>query len=350
MSFLLKNKKEPQNLLFTKLKENFEHHFQSCEPFRNYCVDFNKFTPEKLNSFNDLYMIPQISTAVFKAMDVCSVDKESCKCCKSSGTKGTVSKIYRDKQTVQAFLDSIVEQANLMYGLTADNCVIYNLGPSEEEAGDVWIAYAMGFLKTVYESYNFMHGGVLESDKLIEALKNHTSEKRIVMLGAPALFVRIFEIMETKGIHLNLPNDALLLTAGGWKSRTGDTMSREALNSLITKYFGIGDSQIYDVYNQVESNTPFFECRYHHKHVPAGFLMIVRDPRTLEKLEDGKEGLVTFLDSSSNSYPAFVLTDDIGYVTEGCECGIKGQIFHYVRRVNTVETKGCAMKLDQKVQ
>ena len=77
--------------------------------------------------------------------------------------------------------------------------------------------------------------------------------------------------------------------------------------------------------------------------------MIVRDPRTFEKLDDGKEGVITFLDSSSNSYPAFVVTDDIGYVTNGCDCGLNGQVFHYVRRVETVETKGCAMKLDQKI-
>ena len=336
---------------FSKIKKSFEYHYTHCESYRNYCQHgYEEFTPEDLNQFEDLYKIPQISTAIFKTLDVCSTDKDSCKCCKSSGTKGTVSKIYRDKQTVQAFQNSIVEQANLMYGLTTDNCVIYNLGPSEEEAGDIWIAYVMGFLKNVYESYNFMHGGVLESDKLIDAVKNHTSKKRIVLLGAPALFIRVFEFMETKGIHLSLPDDALFLTAGGWKSRTGDTMSREALNELITKYFGIGESQIFDIYNQVESNTLFFECRYHHKHIPTDFLMIIRDPRTLEKLDDGQEGLVTFLDPGSNSYPAFVMTDDIGYVTEGCECGFKGQIFHYVRRVKTVETKGCAMKLDQNLK
>lgn len=344
------DEKSIQDYTFTKIKESFEYHYQQCESYRRFCTQGHKFSPESLNEFDDLEKIPQISTAVFKSIDVCSVDKNSCKCCKSSGTKGTVSKIYRDDQTIQSFLHSICENVKEMYDLTPENCVIYNLGPSEEEAGDVWIAYVTGFLKRVFETYHFLRAGVLETDELIEKIKDINTRKRVVLLGAPTLFVRLFEKMEDGNIHIQLPDDAIMLTAGGWKNKAGDTMSRTAFSELIKNYFGIGENQYFDLYNQVESNTLFCECQYHNKHVPAGHLIIVRDPRTLEKMEDGKEGLITFLDATSNSYPAFVMTDDIGYVTRECECGRKGQVFHYVRRARSVEAKGCAMKLDQNIK
>lgn len=349
MADFLVDETEMQEYTFSEIKKSFEHHFRHCESYRRFCEEGYHITPADLYSFADLEKIPQIPTAVFKSIDICSVEKETCKCCKSSGTKGAVSKIYRNKQTVRAFLESVLREAKRMYGLTAENCVIYDLGPAEEEAGDVWLVYAMGFLRNAVESFHFMQQGVLETGRLLEMMQKHNSAKRIVLLGPPAFYVRVFEYMEETGMQLQLPESTLLLTAGGWKSKSGDTMSRETLNALIVKYLGIGEAQIYDVYNQVESNTPFFECRCHNKHVPEGFHIIVRDPRTFEPLAEGREGVVTFLDPSSDSYPAFVTTDDIGFVTSACPCGRKGQVFHYVRRVKTVETKGCAMKLDQKM-
>ena len=347
MTNTFKDEKSIQEYTFSKIKENFEHHYHNCESYRRYCETEYNFTPANINSIEDLYKIPQIPTSIFKSIDVCSVDKNSCRCCKSSGTKGFVSKIYRDEYTIQAFLDGIIREAKDLYDFSPDNSVVLNLGPSEEESGDVWIAYAMAFLKNAFETYNYMHSGVLEINQFIKKLQNYNFEKKVVILGAPALLVKVFNYMESSGIKLKLPGETILLTAGGWKNKDGNTMVREEMSKLVMKYLSISDSRNFDVYNQVESNTAFFECKYHNKHIPEGVLVIIRDPRTLEKLEDGKQGVITFLDSSSNSYPAYVITDDIGYVTNGCDCGYKGQIFHYIRRVKTVETKGCAMKLDQ---
>ena len=348
MSYSFKDENELKDYTFSEIKKSFEYHYQNCDQYRKFC-DLHKINPDKLSSFEDLYSIPQIPTAVFKSVDVCSVDKGTCKCCQSSGTKGIVSKIYRDEKTIRAFLGSIIDIVRDSYGIKNDNCIIYNLGPKEEEAGDLWIAYAMGFLRYEFETYNFVHSGLLQSEKMIEQLKDHDNSKRMVLLGAPALFLRLFEYMDTIGQKLHLPNDAILFTAGGWKSKTGDTLTRSEMCERFSEYFGISEKQYFDIYNQVESNTPFFECKCHNKHIPAGYLVIIRDPVTFEKVEDGQEGVITFLDPSSNSYPAFVITDDIGSVTTDCECGYKGQILHYGRRVKTVETKGCAMKLDQKM-
>ena len=348
MTRFINDEKERNEFTFNEIKKSFEKHYTSCESYRRYC-ELHQFGPDDLNDFEDLYKIPQIPTAIFKGIDVCSADKALCKCCTSSGTKGAVSKIYRDRATITAFVESVVTGAGLMHGLKADSCVILNLGPDAEEAGDIWLAYVTGFLKNAVESYNFMHSGVVETERLIEKIGSIPQDKRIVILGAPALFMKVFHDMQEKDITLSLPENAVVFTAGGWKSVSGKAVTRDELCACFFRYFGITGDQYFDVFNQVESNTPFFECRCHRKHIPAGFLAFTRDPVSLEKLEDGEEGVLCFLDSSAESYPAFVITDDIGHITEGCECGLGGQVFSFTRRVRTVETKGCALKLEQSV-
>lgn len=348
MTDILNDENEIRQYTFSEMQKSFAHHYQNCQLYRQFC-DLHQFTPPQLTCFADLYNIPQIPTAIFKSLAVCSVDQETCKCCTSSGTKGYVSRIYRDGRTIRAFLDSIVRDLDSMYGLTPENCIIYNLGPSEEEAGDIWIAYVTGFLKHAFETYQYMHAGILETARFIQDLQAHPAEKRIALLGAPILFMKVFEYMERSGTVLHLPESALIFTAGGWKSKSGEALPRDILCAKFNRYFGTGQTQYFDVYNQVESNTPFFECRCGGRHVPAGYLVIARDPVTLKALPDSEEGVISFLDSSANSYPAFVITDDIGSVTTGCRCGYKGQVFHYGRRVKSVESKGCAIKLDQKI-
>ncbi len=332
---------------FDEIKKSFESHYINCESYRKYC-DSCSFTPSQLNDFNDLYSIPQIPTAIFKSVDVYSGDKSECKCCTSSGTKGVVSKIYRDRKTIESFVETIEQTVSKLYGLTKENSVIFNLGPELEEAGDIWLAYVTGFLKNVYETYNFMHSGIFETDKLIEKI-NNTSGKRIVLLGAPVLFMKLFADLKAKNIKMTLPKDSVAFTVGGWKSINGDVLTRNELCEMFREYLDIETNQYYDIYNQVESNTPFFECKNHKKHIPSGYLVIIRDPVTLEKMNNGEEGIISFLDSSAGSYPSFVISDDIGSVSEKCECGIGGQILNYKRRVQTVEAKGCALKIDQRL-
>ena len=346
MTDYLDDRVDIENYTFSEIKKSFEFHYNSCDSYKDYC-DLYKFTPTQLNRYDELCLIPQIPTSVFKSIDVCSVEIGSCKCCKSSGTKGLVSKVYRNDETLWAFMNTAVKAIDKMYDFTTENTVIYNLGPSIGEADDIWFAYATGFLNNIIETHYYMHNGILEIDNLINDLKNSDLNKNIFLLGPPSLYIKVINYMDESGIKLSLPDNSYAFTAGGWKTKNEEIMTRETFSNLITDFFNVKESHIFDIFNQVESNTLLFECKCHNKHVPAGFHVIVRDPKTFEKVEDGTKGVISFLDSSSNSYPAFVITDDIGYVTNGCECGYKGQVFHYVRRVKTVETKGCAMKMDQ---
>lgn len=82
-------------------------------------------------------------------------------------------------------------------------------------------------------------------------------------------------------------------------------------------------------------------------HLPDWTVAIARDPDTLKPLNYGEEGILSFIDTSANSYPCFILTEDFGavYPGESCGCGVSGDYIVISRRVTKVESKGCALKM-----
>lgn len=99
--------------------------------------------------------------------------------------------------------------------------------------------------------------------------------------------------------------------------------------------FGLNDiSQIRDTFNQVELNTCFFEDDQQRKCVPPWVYARALNPRTLQPLSDGEIGLMSYMDASATSYPAFLITDDLGYVHQPTE-EIPYTRVQIVRRINT---------------
>ena len=70
-------------------------------------------------------------------------------------------------------------------------------------------------------------------------------------------------------------------------------------------------------------------------------------PSTLKELPSGEMGILGFLDPTSTSYPGFILSDDFGKVYENvnCTCGVEGDFVEVIRRINKIESRGCALKM-----
>ena len=96
----------------------------------------------------------------------------------------------------------------------------------------------------------------------------------------------------------------------------------------------------------VELNSVVIECRCHQKHILPWMDVIAFDPKTNSPLYDGEEGILCFYDASSLSYPCFIMSEDYGKVySQNCECGLVTKRFEITRRLNTVESRGCALKM-----
>jgi long-chain-fatty-acid---luciferin-component ligase len=83
--------------------------------------------------------------------------------------------------------------------------------------------------------------------------------------------------------------------------------------------------------------------------VPPWLRVTARDPGDLRVLGEGESGMLGYVDPLATSYPGFVLSDDLGTVSYGvdCACGRRSDMLRIERRLSRVESRGCALKLDQ---
>jgi len=153
------------------------------------------------------------------------------------------------------------------------------------------------------------------------------------------------------GIKLDFGDKIFVITAGGWKKYEGQAISREKFKECCKEMFeNIQVARIRDTFNMVELNTILPECEFGSKHLPLWVDAYVIDMDTYEVADVNKIGLLGFLDASTTSYPGFVMSGDLGRIThvDNCPCGRSGVCVEVIRRVNTIESRGCALKIEKK--
>ncbi|CCI20953.1 putative Long-chain-fatty-acid--luciferin-component ligase [Microcystis aeruginosa PCC 9809] len=331
------------------LAEAFSFHYNHSESYHKYCHNW-EVTPQDVQEPNDLIKIPLVPSTMFKLRDITSCSpKDIVKVCTSSGTMGSISKIYRDETTLNRFLGSIRSSIDLLLNLDDAFCV--NLGPSTEESGDLWFSYAISVVDLIFPSQNFVKDDVFYPDRAYqEIIKQHDKYENLVVIGAPIMFLELISYMEKHSLTVENSEKIYFVTAGGWKRFSGQAISRPVFEEKIgTSFRGSVREHFRDVFNMVELNTVLAECSHQIKHVVPWIKVLILEPRTLRSLPPGELGIIAYLDPSTTSYPGFILSDDFGrIVLEGkCPCGRTGQGIEIVRRIKSVESRGCALKIDK---
>ncbi len=309
------------------------------------------FAPDALRATGDLASVPLLSSGLFKRRDVRGACSGTVKECTSSGTQGTRSIVPRDRRTLERFIGTVLHGLHEFHGHTELRRALV-LGPPAEEAGDLWFAYVLTLMELVYDTRFFMHDEHLESEELHAEIVGLQADEQPTLVGAPALLVDHLTWMCERGLRIALdPETAYVVTAGGWKRRGDESVSRPELAELVSDRLGLPPSRIRDVFNMVELNSVLFECETGAKHVPPWLAVIALRPADMSVADPGEEGILTFLDPTATSYPGFICSDDFGSVRAGgCACGRLGEILELTRRMTTVEERGCGLKLERYVR
>jgi long-chain-fatty-acid---luciferin-component ligase len=323
------------------------HHIEHCPQYARLARGAG-FHPEQLQSTDDLVRVPLLPSSIFKKQSVMSLCRGELQRCHSSGTNGTVSEICRDEPTMERFI------AGLMHGTTEfyerhEGRKGFVLGPATEEAGTLWFSYVLSLLDLAFETEFFVRNEEFLPHALAAALSDLPPDTQPLIVGPPLLIVDFCRWLESSGTHLDLSGcDALVFTAGGWKSHIADAIDRTELTELVRKTLGVSPQVVRDVYNMVELNSLVFECELKQKHVPPWLEVIVRNPSDMTRMPPGEEGVLTYLDPTPTSYPGFIFSDDLGHVSaEPCACGRVGKTLSLSRRLAKVEERGCALKMDR---
>lgn len=332
----------------TFVRAAFEKHLNGCSEYARYVEQLNfDYSNYKLSD------IPVIPVSTFKEKTLLSVNPgEVEKWSLSSGTRGTQSRVGRDQKSLERLLGSIQTGMEMLGSWHEDEVNVVHLGPDREEAGDIWFLYVMSLIELIQPTDHLVRNGTFKSQHAIDTILDlmESSDSDIIVVGAPFMVVELMNLIERNNIIINGNNRLMVVTAGGWKRHKGLEVTRDSFNEKVCQKFGLNSTeQVRDIFNQVELNTAFVECSAHRMHVPPWVYATTRDPDNLEVQEPGKLGLLSYLDASASSYPAFIVTDDVGHVQHGaCPCGREGVTMKVVRRLKRAVSRGCSIAIDEK--
>jgi len=336
------------------IRRAVDHHRRTNDHFNRYC-ERARFSVDQLQQEADLARVPLLPSSLFKrhvGLVQSREVQEPVVHTTSSGTQGSISVIPRDDVTLMRFFSTVSIGTREILGIETFERFMFNLSPPAREAPNLWIAYVMTGVGVIYSTRAYVHQEKLQVEQLLADLSRVRPGDGINVVGPPPLLLDLAKYLEQRG-PLSLPADTLVITIGGWKRREGERILREEFDRKVSAALGIPDpSRVRDSYNMVELNTVLFECAFKAKHCPPWLKVIARDSRTLAAQPSGQSGVLSFLDATTTSYPGFVLSDDFGMVDHRveCRCGLTTDVVSVERRINRVESRGCALKLDTVTQ
>jgi hypothetical protein len=179
--------------------------------------------------------------------------------------------------------------------------------------------------------------------RIVSHLKQSTQEgQNVFIFGTTLQYKELCETMLEEGGEPHLKSGSLILFGGGWKSFSGERISREALLSLMSSAFHLPSERIMEGYSMTEINAFMLRCDHGRFHIPPFIEPVILDD-SLSILEGSElKGIFGFLDPLAITYPGFIISgDEVRYVEGECECGLAGPALTEIGRAQAREIKGC---------
>jgi len=345
------DEKVAEKMKFEAFKEAFTHHFNNCKDYRKYS-EMNNIKLDDIKTVKDIIKIQPIPSDAFRDVDklIRSIpENEIVSVATSSSTTSQKPCRYPlDAVTLRRTVKSAIQ---FLKDVDFTSGSVFMLTPSAQES-DTGLVKGMSY--ALQKGFNFgenlyfaVKKGKFETERLISQIKESTSRPRHIY-GPPFAFMHLVEYIEDNNIELKLDKGSRLVTTGGWKTVKRDVTKGELIER-VSKAFGVNCDQIRDGYGLTDIYTMIVECENHQKHVPPWVHVSARNPKNInEEVKDGKSGLLVLMSCFVNSYPAFVVTGDMGAVWKSkCKCGRTGQIVEHRGRATKLGARGCAIRLEQ---
>jgi long-chain-fatty-acid---luciferin-component ligase len=331
----------------------FAYHFELNELYRNLCNEAG-VEPSMIASPSDLGSIPLLPVRLFKepnAHALLSRPVEQLELeIRSTGTSGVPSVARRDAGTTTAVALALIAQYREFFGISGGTGLF--LCPSPAENPEMGLAKVFNlFCGLLDESHYALRGYTFRPEEAAGYLAGRQGSSLRHIFGPPFLVNRLLDHVQSNGIDVKLDEDSLVVMLGGWKRYTGKTIDERRFRAKSADVLSISPANVRDMYGLIESDMLAIECEQHRKHVPPWCHMSVRDAGDPAKeVPNGARGVIAILDGLNTSYPAFILTEDVGVLTEGeCGCGRRGQMVAFSHRLKEAEVGCCAVNIERQL-
>ena len=335
-------------LFLDACKENYDHLITHCSDYKKISDGLDVHSSEDIKSVED---IPVIPTLLMKQHDFRS--GRYMIMATSSGTSGNMSHIRFEFGALWAALKMSLKVTKYHGILSMKPCRYIVMGYKPHRSNKTAVAktaYLTTFLTpAISRKFILKHtsdGYKPDFDSIINALKKYEKGKAPVrFMGFPSYTFFLFRILEERGLSFKLPEGSKIMLGGGWKQFYREAADKDTFYKLAYKTLGIKEENIVEFFGAVEHPILYVACPGHHFHVPVYSKVVIRDPDTLEPLENGKTGLVNLISPLCKATPILsIMTDDLGILHDGstCSCGVKSPYLEIIGRVAPDDIKTCA--------
>ena len=354
------NHRDPYDLkgtdeLFVKaVRENCAYVYKRCPGYRA-ILDDAGFSPERLQSLDDLADLPFLPTALFKRRRLFALPRRRLLwVVTSSGTStGRASEVGFSAGDLWAGLKMVLHICRLRRLLSLRPChyVVFGYQPRlRNRKGVSWTAFGVTFFApALCRTYALMWNKgdyKLDLGAVQDAIVKHSASRfPLRFMGFPAYAWFLMKRMDEQGVYVRLPKGSKLMLGGGWKQFYAEEVDKSEFYALARKVLGLDDKDIIEFYGAVEHPIFYNDCERHHFHVPIYSRVLIRDPETLRPVPNGTPGLVNLITPMDVGTPLLsVMTDDLGILHDAaeCGCGLESPWLEILGRVGLQDIKTCA--------
>jgi hypothetical protein len=401
---------EAKELQFNAIKYQFKRHFEQNKMYHTFCKDM-KVVPDDIKIYDDLEKIPLIPNEFYKDYpngrdfahwlaniftgdipqvkingmnpsfdDVINAFNASGLAVSySSGTSGRHTFIPRDMRTFYISEYSAAKMVvSMIYPIWDYDMNGYLLMPNPFKtnvyAGKVCTIY-YDAIKNVEVAIDreinteliklSMTGGKGIKTKLVKSSlrrmnkriidniirwleKNDKERNKIAFVGAPYILYMVTNKLKEDGKTFNFADRGAVLTGGGWKVQENSRMPLTSFRKQMEETLGIKQEHCLDIYGMVEGNAWTTHCQEgHYLHIPISYIHPMVLDKEFKPVGYNESGQFAFLDGSSFSYPAFIISGDQVHMLEHCPvCDRPGPVLEpEVTRSAGKEMRGCAEEI-----
>jgi hypothetical protein len=332
--------------------EVFRYQFSHVAPYREYCVQRGVTS----GAVHSLDQIPAISTVAFKyaRLESSEAPSSAARLFLTSGT--TVGKDGRGRHMVvrpEIYRVSALTHLRRMLFPDGARMPILALHPTADRMPESSLSQMISWcIEEFGTSPNLCAatGYGIETAAAIEFLNEMQRRGApVCILGTTASFAALFEAMRMQRIVLQLPSGSRLMDTGGAKGQI-TPLSAEAMVSaselmlgipapFVINEYGMTEmcSQLYDatIFNSSDDSAPDRRI----KLPPPWLRAVALDPVSIEPVDEGAIGLLSFFDLANVGSVCALMTEDFGVIENG-EVRVLG-------RAAAGGPRGCALAIEE---
>ncbi len=348
-------KNQKKYILIEIFKKQINYHFNNCQKYKKWYLANNFINYKNIKEYKD---IPFIPSKVFKLTNLISSKKY--KKIQSSGTTSSLkSTIFIDKQTSINQTKSLSKILSYIIGKKRKNYYIVDVEPNKNSNNNIMSArqagmlgYLMGAKNKTYLLKLNNENKIIVNNENLNKLKTLPKSESVIIIGYTYMIYQY--LLNNKLINFDniaLENQHKLIHFGGWKKVIENNISKNEFTKIVNKQLKISIDNIFDIYGFTEQlGTIYVSSGYRGCKVSNYSHVLVRDPITLEEVENGKIGFLQFLSPLPLSYPGFsILNDDLGMITnKSSKININNNLEFIVNpRTDNAEDRGCGDTLPE---